>query len=98
MGDHRHRNPYGRPGPIPSTASPAGLTTPAVLRARTADHRLGYLGDWHSHPHDVGHSRTDLASLALISIKMPLQPNPTQIVVRRTDHGFHTSMPDASSP
>lgn len=67
---------------------PGGTDHPAVLGARTADHRLGYLGDWHSHPHDVGHSRTDLASLALISIRMPLQPNPTQIVVRRTDHGY----------
>lgn len=67
---------------------PAGATRPAVLRARASDHRLGYLGDWHSHPADVGPSRTDLASLGVISIKHPLQPNPTQIVVRRTDHGY----------
>jgi hypothetical protein len=67
---------------------PGGTDHPAVLKARTADHRLGYLGDWHSHPHDVGHSPTDLASLALISITTPRQPNPTQIVVRRTDHGY----------
>ncbi|WP_099021945.1 Mov34/MPN/PAD-1 family protein [Mycolicibacterium palauense] len=67
---------------------PGGTDHPAVLAARTADHRLGYLGDWHSHPHDVGHSPTDLASLALISITTPRQPNPTQIVVRRTEHGY----------
>lgn len=67
---------------------PGGTDHPAVLGARAADHRLGYLGDWHSHPHDVGHSPIDLASLALISIKAPRQPNPTQVVLRRTDHGY----------
>ena len=67
---------------------PAGTDHPAVLKARTSDHRLGYLGDWHSHPHDVSPSRTDLTSLARISMRRPLHPNPTQIVVRRTDHGY----------
>lgn len=67
---------------------PAGTTQAAVLRARAADSRLGYLGDWHSHPHDVGPSLTDLASLARISLKYPRLPNPTQIVVRRTDHEY----------
>ena len=67
---------------------PAGTTHAAVLHARAIDHRLGYLGDWHSHPHDVGPSRIDLASLAFISMKRPRLPNPTQIVVRRTDRGY----------
>lgn len=67
---------------------PAGVDHSAVAAARTQDHRLGYLGDWHSHPHDVGHSSRDLATLALISVRSPLQPNPTQIVVRRTDRGY----------
>jgi proteasome lid subunit RPN8/RPN11 len=67
---------------------PAGTTQAAVLRARAIDHRLGYLGDWHSHPDDVGPSRTDLATLAFISMKQPLLPNPTQIVVRRTNDGY----------
>lgn len=63
---------------------PAGVTHAAVLRARVHDARLGYLGDWHSHPADVGPSRTDLATLAVMSMKRPRTPNPTQIVVRRT--------------
>lgn len=67
---------------------PFGTTHAAVLRARTMDHRLGYLGDWHSHPRDVGPSPTDIASLALISMKRPRLPNPTLIVVRRTNHGY----------
>jgi proteasome lid subunit RPN8/RPN11 len=67
---------------------PAGATQPAVLGARVRDSRLGYLGDWHSHPGDFGPSYTDLATLALISIKKPLQLNPTQIIVRRTESGY----------
>lgn len=67
---------------------PAGTTQPAVLAAREADHRLGYLGDWHSHPNDSGPSPTDLATLALISIKHPREPNPTMIVVRRSAMGY----------
>lgn len=67
---------------------PAGATHPAVHRAREADDRLGYLGDWHSHPHDVGPSPTDLASLAFISMTHPRSPNPYIVVVRRTSKGY----------
>lgn len=67
---------------------PAGATQTAVLDARAFDRRLGYLGDWHTHPQDVGPSRTDMATLGVISMKHPRQPNPTQIVVRRTNHGY----------
>lgn len=66
---------------------PAGATQPAVHAARRVDPRLGYLGDWHSHPADIGPSRTDLATLALISIKHPRTPNPTLVVVRNTADG-----------
>lgn len=67
---------------------PAGTTQQAVLMARTLDHRLGYLGDWHSHPNDAGPSTIDLAALAFISLKHPRIPNPIQIVLRRTNHGY----------
>ena len=60
-----------------------GTTQPAVKAAREGDSRLGYLGDWHSHPADSGPSPTDLASLALISYRRPRRPNPTTIVVRK---------------
>lgn len=66
---------------------PAGATQPAVRTARRADHRLGYLGDWHSHPADIGPSRTDLATLTLISMRHPRTPNPTLVVVRHPVHG-----------
>lgn len=61
---------------------PGGATQPAVNASRGADSRLGYLGDWHSHPADVGPSPADLASLALISYRRPRRPNPTTIVAR----------------
>lgn len=67
---------------------PADATRTAVLRVRERDDRLGYLGDWHSHPRNVGPSSIDLASLARISFTSPRVPNPTQIVVRRTGDGY----------
>lgn len=42
---------------------PAGARRKAVRAARRADHRVGYLGDWHAHPADVGPSGTDLATM-----------------------------------
>ncbi len=62
---------------------PAGSTQPAVRRARQTDTRLGYLGDWHTHPDNVGPSPTDLTTLGLISLRHPRTPNPTLIVVRK---------------
>ncbi len=67
---------------------PAGVTQPTVLAAREADYRLGYLGDWHSHPADVGPSATDLATLAMFSVKHPKTPNPNLVVVRAATSGL----------
>ncbi|MFD9702111.1 SAVED domain-containing protein [Lentzea sp. NPDC059081] len=66
---------------------PGGATRPAVLSAREADHRLGYLGDWHSHPVDVGPSSTDLDSLRRNSSPHHEELNPTLVVVRSTRVG-----------
>lgn len=67
---------------------PRGATQPAVRDARRSDPRLGYLGDWHTHPADVGPSPTDFASLGRISLKHPRSPNPTLVVVRKTSSGY----------
>lgn len=67
---------------------PSGATQPAVHAARRVDRRVGYLGDWHSHPSDIGPSPTDLATLALISMRHPHTPNPTLLVVRHTVNGY----------
>lgn len=67
---------------------PAGATRPAVTAARKADPRLGYLGDWHSHPHNVGPSPTDLATLGLISIMHARGANPSLVIIRRHEVGY----------
>jgi len=66
---------------------PSGATQPTVHAARRTDPRLGYLGDWHSHPADIGPSPTDHATLAVYSIRHPRTPNPTLVVVRNTPDG-----------
>ncbi len=50
---------------------PAGTTTAAVHHARRSDPRLGYLGEWHSHPADVGPSATDRATRRRLSLRNP---------------------------
>lgn len=61
---------------------PAGATTPAVARARETEPRLGYLGDWHSHPSDVGPSPTDRATMRRLALHHP-RTGLLLIVVRR---------------
>ena len=66
---------------------PSGSTQSAVRSARRGDYRLGYLGDWHSHPGDAGASGIDLATLAVMSARRRKFPMPTLLVVRRTSVG-----------
>ena len=61
---------------------PAGATTPAVVRAREDEPRLGYLGEWHSHPSDVGPSPTDRATMRRLALRHP-RTGLLLIVVRR---------------
>ena len=42
---------------------PAGVTHALVDCARRVDGRLGYLGEWHSHPADLGPSQTDARTM-----------------------------------
>lgn len=65
---------------------PAGTTTAAVARAREGDPRLGYLGEWHSHPSDVGPSPTDRATMRWLALRHPRTVF-VLIVVRRRDGG-----------
>lgn len=46
---------------------PRGVTHPAIEALRTNDDRVGYIGDWHSHPADVGPSQTDRSTLRSIA-------------------------------
>jgi integrative and conjugative element protein (TIGR02256 family) len=49
---------------------PRGVTRRAVRDARRLDGRLGYLGDWHSHPADVPASGTDLFTTRTTALAM----------------------------
>ena len=61
---------------------PAGTRAKIVEELRKFDPRLGYLGDWHSHPADAGPSSTDIGSIAAISEDSDC-PRPLLVIVRR---------------
>lgn len=65
---------------------PAGTTSAAVADARRSDPRLGYLGEWHSHPADVGPSPTDRATMRRLSLRDP-RTGLLLIVVRHGSRG-----------
>lgn len=68
---------------------PAGKTSPAVAALQAIDPRVGYLGDWHSHPADAGASSLDFRTLRQTSqdndARMPLL-----IIVRRGRLGIYS--------
>lgn len=56
----------------------------AVDTIRAVDHRVGYVGEWHSHPADVPPSRQDLRAIARLSHDPGAEcPHPVLILVRR---------------
>jgi proteasome lid subunit RPN8/RPN11 len=65
---------------------PRGVTREIVAAAQDGDPRLGYLGDWHSHPANVEPSSTDRATL----IRAASDPatgteNPLLVVLRQVE-------------
>jgi hypothetical protein len=66
---------------------PAGARERAVKGLRKFDPRVGYLGDWHSHPMDVGPSCTDAISIASISGTGDC-PRPLLFVIRHMSEGY----------
>lgn len=66
---------------------PAGARGRTVRRLRKKDHRLGYLGDWHSHPIDLNPSCTDSRSIASISVSGDCS-RPLLFVLRRVNDGY----------
>jgi proteasome lid subunit RPN8/RPN11 len=67
---------------------PYDRTHEAVHTARKADPRVGYLGEWHSHPADVGPSPIDRATMRRIAYLRQPWFGPVLIVVRRTSTGY----------
>jgi len=63
---------------------PAGTTRILVEEMRRADARLGYLGDWHTHPRDAAASDVDRRTLRrLTGIDSPDTGETVLLVVRR---------------
>jgi proteasome lid subunit RPN8/RPN11 len=46
---------------------PAGVTPMVIRELRKRDSRLGYIGDWHSHPADASVSDVDLRTLSVLT-------------------------------
>jgi proteasome lid subunit RPN8/RPN11 len=80
------------PSVTPSPAQyriPEGVTQEIVDATRQRDPRIGYLGDWHSHPANLQPSPTDRAT----SIRSASDPaagikNPLLVVARQTEVGW----------
>jgi hypothetical protein len=73
---------------------PAGATHFAVEKGRAVDPRVGYLGDWHSHPMDARASLTDLATYgeAFKGAVRRREEAPLMVVVRCSDEGWETDL------
>lgn len=49
---------------------PKGVTPPLVQWIRLVDDRLGYVGDWHVHPSDIGASPQDRATMRTVAAQI----------------------------
>lgn len=68
---------------------PGGARPDAVDRARARDPRLGYLGDWHSHPADMGPSSVDRQTMRAAAEDLRAAcPNPILLIARRRRDGY----------
>ncbi len=65
---------------------PQGATTAAVDAARAGDPRVGYLGEWHSHPSGGGPSAIDRGVMRTLGWFLPF-PQPILIIVATEPEG-----------
>jgi proteasome lid subunit RPN8/RPN11 len=67
-----------------------GGAAPAIVDAMTLlDPRLGYLGEWHSHPADVGPSELDAQSVRAIADDASAGcAHPVLLIARRRGSGY----------
>lgn len=65
---------------------PAGVTRRAVSQLRDLDPRVGYLGDWHSHPMDVPASATDRLTTVTTAVRT-MQPT-LLLIARRVEDQY----------
>ncbi len=66
---------------------PTGSRQAAVRRLRRRDGRVGYLGEWHSHPMDVPPSRTDAETMQLLG-RTGDCPRPLLVIARRMGEDY----------
>lgn len=68
---------------------PAGARRRAVDRARCFDQRVGYLGDWHSHPVDVEPSERDATTMKRVAVDPYAECSmPLLLVLRRVGDDY----------
>lgn len=68
---------------------PAGARHDAVDQARKDDGRLGYVGDWHSHPMDIAPSSTDRSTMRkLAADRRSGCAEPVLILARRREERY----------
>jgi proteasome lid subunit RPN8/RPN11 len=72
-----------KPSPAHYTL-PGGITHDLATLARLVDHRLGYLGEWHVHPLDVGPSGTDARTMRRLT--RLLEVPPVLLLARQGSH------------
>lgn len=73
------------PSAVPGSSSyvlPQGATGRAVDDARRRDERLGYLGEWHTHPSGGAASSQDRRMMRTLGWYLPW-PQPVMVIVRR---------------
>jgi integrative and conjugative element protein (TIGR02256 family) len=74
---------------------PAKATRRTIRKYREQDVRLGYLGDWHSHPMDVGASGTDVRTSRATA--RSLGRNVLLLVARRRSGSYALDLLEATA-
>ncbi len=68
---------------------PSNVRPRVVDQIRRIDSRLGYLGEWHSHPANVGPSLKDKLSITRIALNSKAGcPHPLLIVAKQNSSGY----------
>lgn len=68
---------------------PAGARPKVVDTSRVRDRRLGYVGDWHSHPAGVGPSETDVTTMKEVAKDARDDcDHPVLLIARRVNEAY----------
>jgi proteasome lid subunit RPN8/RPN11 len=68
---------------------PSGARRSAVENAKREDARVGYVGDWHSHPMDIGPSAKDRSTMSALAADASAGcPRPVLVIARRRNGSY----------